>query len=173
MPTKAKNTRSFHSKMSADPPHGEMIAELPWPVWHGRALADRRVAVNVEVQKLTQRLMTVTQRAVMAEQAVRGLEAEMSARFASVEGRCLDKLESILEEYSACLTYAPTLWALLRELIRKDGVSAALSGSIIVLKGQGSGWSTLCQQERHMVERPRAGRQWRSTGGGRWTPRVS
>ncbi len=26
----------------------QMIAKLPWPVRHGRALADRKVAVNVE-----------------------------------------------------------------------------------------------------------------------------
>ncbi len=45
----------------------------------------------------------------------------------SVEGRCLEKAESILEEYSACLTHAPTRWALLRELIRWDGVTPALA----------------------------------------------
>ncbi len=55
------------------------------------------------------------------------LESERSALFASVEGRCLEKLESILEEYSACLTYAPTRWALVRELVRKDGVTPALA----------------------------------------------
>ncbi len=56
---------------------------------------------------------------------MRQLEAERSALFASVEDRCLEKLESILEEYSACFTFAPTRWALVRELVRKDKVTPA------------------------------------------------
>ncbi len=79
--------------------HEQMIAELPWPVRYGRALSDRQVAVNVEAQ--TQRLMSVTQQAVKSEAVMRQLEAERSALFASVEDRCFEKLESILEEYSA------------------------------------------------------------------------
>ncbi len=107
--------------------HEEMITELPLPVRQGRALSDRQVIVNVQAQMLTQCLMAVTQRAIKSEAVIRQLEAERSALFASVEGRCLDKLESVLEKYSACLTYAPTRWALLRELIRKDRVTPALS----------------------------------------------
>ncbi len=104
----------------------QMIAELPWPVRHGRALSDWQVAMNVEAQTLTQRLMSVTQQAVKSEAMMRQLEAERSSLFASVEDRCLEKLESILEEYSACLTFAPTRWALVRELVHKDGVTPAL-----------------------------------------------
>ena len=81
--------------------HEQMIAELPWPVRYGRALSDRQVAVNVEAQTLTQRLMSVTQQAVKSEAVMRQREAERSALFASVEDRCFEKLESILEEYSA------------------------------------------------------------------------
>ncbi len=33
--------------------HEQMIAEIPWPVQHRRALSDRQVAVNVEAQTLT------------------------------------------------------------------------------------------------------------------------
>ncbi len=104
-----------------------MIAELSWPVRIGRALSDRQVAVNVQAQTLTQRLMTVTQRAAQSEAVMRQLKAERSAIFASVEDRCLEKLESILEEYSACLTYAPTRWALMRELDQKDAVTGQSS----------------------------------------------
>ncbi len=117
--------------------HEQMIAEIPWPVRHGRALSDRQVAVNVEAQTLTQRLMAVTQQAVKAETVMRHLESERSAIFASVESRCLEKLESILEEYSACLTYAPTRWALVRELVRKDGVTPALARVNHRLEGTG------------------------------------
>ena len=38
--------------------HEQMIAEIPWPVRHGRALSNRQVTVNVQAQTLTQRLMT-------------------------------------------------------------------------------------------------------------------
>ncbi len=117
--------------------HEQMIAELPWPVRHGRALLDRQVAVNVEAQKLTQRLMSVTQQTVKSEAVMRQLEAERSALFASMEDHCLEKLESILKEYSACLTYAPTWWALVRELVRKDGVTPALARVNHRLKGTG------------------------------------
>ena len=74
--------------------HEQMITELPWPVRHGRPLSDRQVVVNVEAQTLTQRLMPVTQQAVKSEAVMRQLEAERSALFASVEDRCLEKLES-------------------------------------------------------------------------------
>ncbi len=57
---------------------------------HGRALSDRQVAVNVQAQMLTQRLMSVTQQAVKSEAVMRQLEAERSALFASVEDRCLE-----------------------------------------------------------------------------------
>ncbi len=117
--------------------HEQMIAELPWPVRHGRALSDRQVAVNVEAQTLTQRLMAVTQQAVKSEAIMRQLEAERSALFASVESRCLDKLESILVEYSACLTFAPTRWALVRELVRTDGITPALARVNHRLEGTG------------------------------------
>ncbi len=118
--------------------HEQMIVELPWPVRHGRALRDRQVAVNVQAQTLTQRLMSVTQQVVKSEAVMRQLEAERSALFASVEDRCLEKLESILEEYSACqLTYVSTRWALVRELVRKDGVSPALSRVNHRLEGAG------------------------------------
>ena len=40
--------------------HEQMIVEIPWPVRHGRALSDRKVAVNVKARTLTQRLMAVT-----------------------------------------------------------------------------------------------------------------
>ncbi len=33
--------------------HEQMIAEIPWPVRHRRALSDQQVAVNVEAQTLT------------------------------------------------------------------------------------------------------------------------
>ncbi len=33
--------------------HEQMIAEIPWPVRHGRALSDRQVAVNIEAQTLS------------------------------------------------------------------------------------------------------------------------
>ena len=88
--------------------HKEMVAELPWPVRHGCALSDRQVAVNVQAHTLTKHLMAVTQQVVQSEAVVRQLEAERSALFVSVEDHCLEELESILEEYSACLTYAPT-----------------------------------------------------------------
>ncbi len=117
--------------------HEQMIAELPWPVRHRCALLDRQVAVNVEAQMLTQRMMSVTQQAVKSEAVMRQLEAERSALFASVEDHCLEKLESILEEYSACLTYAPTRWALVRELVRKDGVAPALARVNHRLEGTG------------------------------------
>ncbi len=81
--------------------HEQLIAEFPWPVRHGRALSDRQVAVNVEAQTLTQRLMAVTQQAVKSETVMRHLESARSELFESVEGRCLEKLESILEECSA------------------------------------------------------------------------
>ncbi len=115
----------------------EIIAELPWKVRHGRALADQQVATNLEAATLTQRLMTVTHRAVTLEKAIRALEAERSALFASMDGRCLEKLESILEEYSAYLIYAPARWALMRELIQKDGISPALSRVNHQLEGTG------------------------------------
>ena len=44
----------------------------------------------------------------------------------NVEGRCLKKLESILEEFAACLTHLSSCWALLRELIRRDGITPTL-----------------------------------------------
>ncbi len=44
--------------------HEQIILELFWPVRHGRPLFDRQVAMNVEAQTLTQRLMLVTQQAV-------------------------------------------------------------------------------------------------------------
>ena len=68
---------------------------------------------------------------------MRQLEAERSALFASVEGRCLDKLESILEEYSACLTFTLTRWALVRELVQKDGIMPALARVSHRLEGTG------------------------------------
>ncbi len=71
--------------------------------------------------------MAVTQRAVTSEKAIQALEAERSALFVSVEGRCLAKLESILEEYSAFLTYMPTRWAPMHELIQNDGITPALA----------------------------------------------
>ncbi len=117
--------------------HRQMIAELPWPVRHGRALSDRQVAVNVQAQTLTQHLLSVTQQAVKSEAVMRQLEAERSALFASVEDRCLEKLESILEEYSACLTFALTRWALVRELVRKDGVTPVLAQVNHRLEGTG------------------------------------
>ncbi len=107
--------------------HEEMLAEFPWKARHGRAMTDRQIATSVQPEKLTQRLMAVTRRAVILEQSVRRLERERSALFVSVEGRCLEKAESILEEYSACLTHAPTHWALLREIIRRDGVTPAIA----------------------------------------------
>ncbi len=117
--------------------HEQMIAERPWPVRHGRVLSDRQVAVNVEAQTLIQRLMSVTQQAVKSEAVMRQLKVEWSALFASVEDRCLEKLESILEEYSACLTFARTRWALVRELVRKDGVTSALARVNHRLEGTG------------------------------------
>ncbi len=33
--------------------HEQMIAELSWPMRHGRALSDRQVTVNVEAQTLS------------------------------------------------------------------------------------------------------------------------
>ncbi len=107
--------------------HEEMLAEFPWKSRHSRAMTDRQIVTSVQPEKLTQRLMTVTRRAVFVEQATRHLERERSALFASVEGRCLEKAESILEEYSVCLTHAPTRWALLREIIRRDGVTPAIA----------------------------------------------
>ena len=97
--------------------HEQMIAEIPWPVRDGRTLSDRQVAVNVQAQTLTQRLMAVTRQAVQADAVMRQLEVERSSIFASIEDPCLEKLESILEEYSACLTLAPTRCAMMRELV--------------------------------------------------------
>ena len=74
---------------------------------------------------------------MQAEAVIRQLKAERSAIFGSVEDRCLEKLGSILEEYSACLTFAPTRWALMRELVRKDGVTPALSRVNHRLEGTG------------------------------------
>ena len=54
-----------------------------------------------------------------------------------MEDRCLEKLESILEEYSACLTYPLTRWALMKELVRKDRVTPALSRVNHRLEGTG------------------------------------
>ncbi len=122
--------------------HEQMIAEIPLPVRQGRALSDRQVAVNVQAQTLTQRLMAVTAQAVQAEAVMRQLEVERSTIFARIEDHCLEKLESILEEYSDCLTFAPTRWGLMRELVRKDGVTLVLLRSIIGWKGQDSDWTS-------------------------------
>ena len=113
--------------------HEQMITEITWPVRHGRALSDRQVAVDVQAQTLTltQHVMTVTQWAEQAEAVMRQLEAERSAIFASVEVCCLEKLESILEEYSACLTYAPTRWALMRAWFERTKLRRRCHGSII------------------------------------------
>ena len=117
--------------------HEEMLAELPWLMKQGRALTDRPISMNLQASKLTQQLMTVTQRAVTTEKAIQALEEERSALFVSVEGRCLVKLESICEEYSACLTYAPMRWALKRELFQKDGITPALARVNHCLEGLG------------------------------------
>ncbi len=107
--------------------HEEMLAEFPWKSRHSRAMTDHQIATSVQPEKLTQRLMTVSRRAVSVERATRHLERERSALFVSVEGRCLEKSESILYEYFVCLTHAPTRWALLREIIRRDGVTPAIA----------------------------------------------
>ena len=95
------------------------------------------MAVNEESQKLTQRLISVKQRAIKAEQEAWVFEVERSALFVSVEGHCLEKLESILEEYSACLIYAPTCWVFIRELVKKDRIMLALSRVNHSLEGTG------------------------------------
>ncbi len=56
--------------------HEEMLAELPWLMKHGGALTDRPISMNLQASKLSQQLMTVTQRAVTAEKAIQALEAE-------------------------------------------------------------------------------------------------
>ncbi len=104
-----------------------MLAKLPWKAKNGRTITDKQIAGNIQASKLTQRLMSVTQRAVTAEKSLQVLNAKRSALFVSVEGRCIAKLENILEEFSACLTYAPTRWALMCKLSQRDEITPALA----------------------------------------------
>ena len=70
------------------------------------------------------------------EKAMITLESERSTLYVSVEGRCLVKVESILEEYSAYLTYEPKRWAIMCKLIQRDGIMQALERVNHCLKGK-------------------------------------
>ncbi len=50
--------------------HEEMIAEIPLKSRHSRAMTDYHIPTSLQPEKLTQRLMAVTRKAVVVERSI-------------------------------------------------------------------------------------------------------